>query len=78
MPTSRLWSESYDNKVMLYNSVHDALHRLFWNWTIKEQLEQLLFVNWKSLSSDFKSDIHKVLSESDEKYYYKDWILLPK
>jgi len=78
LPTSRQWSNYYNNKIMLYQSVHDALHRMYGNATPREQLLQLLFINSKALSAEFKSDILKVLEETDDEYYYENWVLKPR
>jgi len=45
---------------------------MYGNATPREQLLQLLFINSKALSAEFKSDLLKVLEETDDEYYYEN------
>jgi len=63
---------------MLYRQLHIAFHRVFGNWTPKEQLEQLLKINSPALSLEFQKDIYNVLKETEDRYYYKNGIYLKK
>ena len=38
----------------------------------------MLFINGKALTDEFKNDLLKILEETDDKYYYKNGILLPE
>lgn len=76
-PGSRGWSQEEENKVLLYRSFHEAFHRVHWNATPQEQLLQILSINYWCLTHEFTQDVLNILSETDNKYYYKDGILLP-
>lgn len=65
-----------ENRIKLYSPVHFALHRLFGNWTPIDQLHQLLTINGKALTDEFKKDILTILKESDKEYYYKNGIYI--
>lgn len=71
---SRGWSNEDCNKVKLFVPLHDAFHRVFWNGTIQEQLFQLMWINSKWLTDEFKKDVMKILKESDQEYYYKNGV----
>lgn len=71
-------SDRWANKIKLYTELHDALHRVFGNGTPQQQLVQLLNINWKALTLEFQNDILKILEETDQSYYYKDGVYLPK
>jgi len=78
LPKSRGGSCIEDNKVKLYENIHSSLHCLFWNLTIREQLCKMLSIAGTAIGKDFKEDIFKILKETENEYYYKDWIYLKK
>lgn len=75
-PTSRWGQDVYDNKTRLYTWFHKGFHRVFGNWTPQENIQQLVKVLRKSLTEEVQQDLFKILSEKDNKYWYKDWIWL--
>lgn len=77
-PTSRLWSQIEDNKVRLYESLHNARHRVYGNATPIEQLDQRLHINYTALSKEFIKDFLALIQTSEDEYYYKNGIYLKK
>lgn len=76
-PTSRWWANVYDNKVRLYQWVHDALHRLFGNGTPQDNIKHLVNIVSSSLTQESQHDLYKILSIDDNQYRYKKWIRIP-
>lgn len=75
VPTSRWGSNAENNKIMLYENIHNSLHSLYWNATPKEQIIQRLKINERALW-EFRKDIYDLLKEEDDRYYYKNGILV--
>jgi len=77
-PKSRGGRDIEENKRQLYIMLHNNFHWVFGNLTPQEQLVKLLIINDTIWWKEFKEDIYNILKESDEKYYYKNWIYLHK
>lgn len=77
-PQSRWGNDTDQNKAKLYVRFHEHFHSVFWNLTPQEQLLKLLLINKTIWTEEFKNDIYKILKESDEDYYYVNWIFLHK
>ena len=78
LASSRGGSNATHNKVALYRTLHEALHRMYGTGTPVEQIKQLLSINAPALTEGFLDDIANILKETDNKYYYKNGVLLPK
>lgn len=80
VPKSRDGSNIRANKTELDERIHVALHRIFNNMTPVEQIDKLMQLNASALTYEFKSDVHRILSQwyDDSEYVYKKWILIPK
>lgn len=78
LPTSRGGTNTKENIINLFDPLHNAYHRLVGNATMPEQLYQLLKINNKTLTDEFKKDIYKILKETDMDYYYKKGIYIGK
>lgn len=77
VPRSQWWSDNEVNIKMLKRNKHSALHLLFENDTPRDQIIRLLYsINGSALNKEFQNDIMKILQESDDWYYYKNWVLL--
>lgn len=73
------WSNDPNNIKRLRWKTHEAIHTVFGNKMPHEQIEMLLLnYNKTALNKEFINDIMQILLESDLKYYYKDWIFLPR
>lgn len=77
-PRSRWWTDIDENKEKLYIRFHEHFHWVFGNLTPQEQLLKLLIINKTIWTNEFKNDIYKILNETEEDYYYKNWIFLHK
>lgn len=77
-PSSRWWNDTTQNRMPLYIRLHEHFHWVFWNLTPQEQLLKLLIINKWVFTDEFKKDIYKVLNETDQDYYYKNWVYLHK
>lgn len=75
---SRWWTSINDNKIQLYDNFHNSFHLVFWNLNIREQLSKILSISNTAITEEFKQDIFKILKETEDDYYYKDWIYLKK
>jgi len=73
IPTSRNWPDIEENKEKLYQTIHDALHRLFGNGTPVENLRRLWEIQSKVFSEAFKKELFHMLS-SDDQWYYERWV----
>ncbi len=78
-----LWGcNTWNNLIFLKENVHQALHLILDKdhkaQAPREQIITLFNILSPALTSEFKSDVYKILLETDNKYYYKDWIYLPK
>lgn len=62
-----------NNKIKLYTSVHEALHRLFWTLPPHEQIKRIIDIAWTALQENFKWEIHRATDKS-QWYIYKNWI----
>lgn len=72
------WRENW-NLLKINDKRHINYHRIFNNDTVNEAIIKILDeFNPTALSKEFRSDIMKILQESDLNYYYKNWIYLPK
>lgn len=76
-PTSRWGVNIQDNIVRLNIDIHQALHRLFGNMTIEEQMKRLVKISETALRADFKEELIELLSW-DKDFYYKNGIYLSK
>lgn len=71
IPKSKGWTNYKDNLITLNTEYHKSFHRVFWNKKPREQILQILLnINDTALTKEFKEDIFKILSESDDLYYY--------
>lgn len=77
VPSSRCDKWSDNKTIKLYENLHNAFHRVFWNAIFQEQLEQLLKINWPVLSDKYKKDIQEIL-EMDDKYVYRNGIRIKR
>ena len=74
LPRSRGGSNSRDNIVRLDVRHHKALHMLFINNTVPEQIDRILGIASTALTEEVKSDIIKILDIDDMQYWYKKGI----
>ena len=79
----RFWTTTGNwNIVLLKENVHQALHLLLDKWgkaqAPREQIINLFNIIGTALTDEFKNDIYKILLETDNEYYYKNWIYLKK
>ena len=74
LPRSKEWIDNYDNILMLQESTHRALHKLFHNATPVEQMKKLVNLNAKILSAEFRYEINRLLEFWEDEWAYKDWI----
>ena len=72
------WTNNPDNLLDMPINKHTALHQLFANKLPADQLKKVIWINRTCLTEEFKNDILKILSESDNDYYYKQWVLVKK
>lgn len=74
LPRSRWWTNLNENIVRLDKRKHIALHMLFDNNEIPKQIQRLLDISTTALTEDVKSDIIKILNNTELDYWYKQWI----
>lgn len=68
-----------ENKTKLYMPIHDAYHRLLWTEKIRGAILQILKINSSAIkNTPFEQDIIKLLQETEDEYYYKDWVYYRK
>ena len=75
LPRSRFWSSEPCNIEILKNTTHRALHTLFQNQMIAEQLITTVDLNSKALREDVRQRLLEVLSSKnihDPYVRYKD------
>ena len=71
--SSRVEKDSENITVQLFDSLHQAFHRVFGNGLIQENLAQLININGEVLSERYKKDLHELIAMNDN-YVYKDGI----
>lgn len=76
-PSSRTYNWKDWPTIELYQTIHRAYHRLFWNAIFQEAIEQLLKINWFILTERYKKDIQEVMNMNDD-YVYKNWVRIKK
>ena len=74
LPRSRWWTNLNENIVRLDKRKHIALHMLFDNNTTSEQIKRIIDISTTCLTEDVKSDIIKILNNTELDYWYKQWI----
>jgi hypothetical protein len=77
-PTSRWWADIEQNKIRLFETLHQARHRVFWNATPTEVIRQTISVQKKALSEEFQKEMYYLLESEDPDWYCKDWVRLNK
>lgn len=65
LPKSRFWSSEPVNMEILKNSTHRALHTLFQNQIIAEQLLTTIDISAKALREDVKQWLIETLNSRD-------------
>ena len=79
LPKSCEWNSEPDNINWIERVKHNAIHTLFANDTPIEQIAELMLnINVTALTEQFKNDVKNLLSETDELYYYKEWIFIER
>jgi hypothetical protein len=79
LPRSRRWANVNDNIEILRDNYHRALHTLFANQTIAEQLITTVNLSEKALREDVKQRLLETLSQRDinDPYeWYDDKVIL--
>lgn len=71
LPTSREGTNQDGNIVRLDIRKHRALHMLFDNRTVPEQIDRLIGIASTALTEEVQSDILEILREKDFAYWYK-------
>lgn len=74
-PRSRLWSNDKQNIILLKNNKHQALHTLFANQLIAQQLLTTIDISRKAMRPEVVERLIETLTahdESDLDFWYKD------
>lgn len=78
LPRSRNGNSEKQNLVSLREGYHDAIHRLFANQLIAEQLITTINISSKALRPDVKQWLLDVLNSrdiTDINEWYDDWVI---
>lgn len=65
LPKSRLWSSDEENLVLMKNTTHRAIHTLFANQMIAEQLITTIWLSEKALRDDVRNRLLETLTSID-------------
>lgn len=74
LPKSRYWSSEYCNIEIIKNSTHRALHTLFQNQMIAEQLITTVELSEKALREDVKKRLIETLTSKNVHDPYERYI----
>ncbi len=72
MPSSRADNVQKEAQIMLFESLHCWLHRVFGNATPIEQIYKILSINSPVITKRFTDEIIDMLK--DENYVYRKWL----
>lgn len=72
IPRSRGGSDDTNNLIRILRTRHEDLHRLFWNKTPDEQIEQLLKMYDTARTKTFRKDLFDVLSSHQDNYFKEE------
>lgn len=72
IPVSIGGTNEKNNKINLTEDFHRSFHRIFWNGWPREQLEQLLRIDERVLTSIIKNALIDIL-DKDSTERYKQW-----
>lgn len=81
-PSSRWWITNDINCEMIKQTTHSAIHTLFANMILPEQIERLINLSSKALQPEVVQQLEEVLQYRDihdpSDWYKKDCIWIPK
>lgn len=82
LPSSRWWKTNDINCEMIRRTTHSAIHTLFSNEILPEQIVRLLNISSKSVKPEIVKELLEVLQERDihnpEWWYKEECLWLPK
>jgi len=73
VPRAKNGSNRQENRTILPENKHRALHVIFWIEEVADQIKTILEINNNAIQGDFKADILKVLDLYDWLIYH-NWV----
>lgn len=76
MPDSRASEIQKEAQVMLFDTFHQALHRVYGNATPTEMIYKTLKINKPVFTDQFCRELFDLIR--DDRYVYRKWLYIPK